>query len=105
MALKNLDVSSEPESNVEFLTQVSMDSRLKHDNLVELQGYYVEGNLFALAYEFAIIGLVPTIRYLHRGHLSLIQKAHKHSQLIAVSIYVNLGLLVIKDYSTDGSRF
>ena len=45
VALKMLDVSSKLESNVEFLTQVSMVSRLKHDNLVKLQGYCVKGSL------------------------------------------------------------
>ncbi|KAL9426857.1 hypothetical protein AB3S75_033608 [Citrus x aurantiifolia] len=34
VAVKRLDVSSEPESNVEFLTQVSVVSRLKHENLI-----------------------------------------------------------------------
>ncbi|KAH9671113.1 hypothetical protein KPL70_017226 [Citrus sinensis] len=48
VAVKKLDVSSEPESNVEFLTQ--------HENLVELLGYCVEGNLRVLAYEFATMG-------------------------------------------------
>ncbi|GAY64435.1 hypothetical protein CUMW_233590 [Citrus unshiu] len=56
VAVKKLDVSSEPESNVEFLTQVSVVSRLKHENLVELLGYCVEGNLRVLAYEFATMG-------------------------------------------------
>ncbi|KAL9426854.1 hypothetical protein AB3S75_033605 [Citrus x aurantiifolia] len=34
VAVKKLDVSSEPESNVEFFTQVSVVSRLKHENLI-----------------------------------------------------------------------
>ncbi|MED6130865.1 PTI1-like tyrosine-protein kinase 3 [Stylosanthes scabra] len=38
VAVKKLDVSSEPETNNEFLTQVSMVSRLKNDNFVELHG-------------------------------------------------------------------
>lgn len=36
--------------------QVSMVSRLKHDNVVELLGYCVDGNTRILAYEFATMG-------------------------------------------------
>ncbi|GAV69658.1 Pkinase_Tyr domain-containing protein, partial [Cephalotus follicularis] len=67
VAVKKLDVSSEPESNVEFLTQVSMVSRLKHDNLVELQGYCVEGNLRVLAYDFATMGSLHDILHGRKG--------------------------------------
>ncbi|XVF84458.1 hypothetical protein PTKIN_Ptkin17bG0038600 [Pterospermum kingtungense] len=67
VAVKKLDVSSEPESNVEFLTQVSVVSRLKHDNLVELQGYCVEGNLRVLAYEFATMGSLHDILHGRKG--------------------------------------
>ena len=61
VAVKKLDVSSEPESNNEFLTQVSMVSRLKNGNFVELHGYCVEGNLRVLAYEFATMGSLHDI--------------------------------------------
>jgi pto-interacting protein 1 len=33
-----------------------MVSRLKHDNVVELLGYCVDGNTRILAYEFATMG-------------------------------------------------
>ncbi|KAI8537640.1 hypothetical protein RHMOL_Rhmol09G0039900 [Rhododendron molle] len=67
VAVKKLDVSAEPESNVEFLTQVSMVSRLKHENLVELLGYCVEGNLRVLAYEFATMGSLHDILHGRKG--------------------------------------
>ncbi|KAM5570101.1 PTI1-like tyrosine-protein kinase 3 [Rosa sericea] len=67
VAVKKLDVASEPESNVEFLTQVSMVSRLRHDNLVELLGYCVEGSLRVLAYEFATMGSLHDILHGRKG--------------------------------------
>ncbi|KAL1083993.1 hypothetical protein V6Z11_D09G234400 [Gossypium hirsutum] len=52
---------------VAFLTQVSMVSRLKHDNFVELQGYCVEGNLRVLAYEFATMGSLHDVLHGRKG--------------------------------------
>ncbi|KAF9663270.1 hypothetical protein SADUNF_Sadunf17G0020800 [Salix dunnii] len=67
VAVKKLDVASEPETNVEFLTQVSMVSRLKNENVVELLGYCVEGNLRVLAYEFATMGSLHDILHGRKG--------------------------------------
>ncbi|PQQ19302.1 hypothetical protein Pyn_07074 [Prunus yedoensis var. nudiflora] len=67
VAVKKLDVASEPESNGEFLTQVSMVSRLKHENLVELLGYCVDGSLRVLAYEFATMGSLHDILHGRKG--------------------------------------
>ncbi|XP_041008820.1 pantoate--beta-alanine ligase [Juglans microcarpa x Juglans regia] len=52
------------------------------------------------------IGLVPTMGYLHEGHISLIKEAHKRTSLIVVSIYVNPGQFSpTEDLSTYPSDF
>ncbi|PPR80353.1 hypothetical protein GOBAR_AA40365 [Gossypium barbadense] len=61
-AIKKLDASKQPDD--EFLAQVSMVSRLKHENFVQLLGYCVDGNSRILAYEFASNGSLHDI--LHR---------------------------------------
>ncbi|XP_008802372.2 PTI1-like tyrosine-protein kinase 1 [Phoenix dactylifera] len=67
VALKKLDVSSEPESNNEFLTQVSMVSKLKHENVLEMVGYCVQGNLRLLAYEYATMGSLHDVLHGRKG--------------------------------------
>ncbi|KAE8658413.1 PTI1-like tyrosine-protein kinase 3 [Hibiscus syriacus] len=67
VAVKKLDVYSETHSDVEFLTQVSRVSKLKHDNFVELQGYCVEGNHRVLAYEFATMGSLQDVLHGRKG--------------------------------------
>lgn len=52
------------------------------------------------------VGLVPTMGYLHDGHVSLIREAHNHTDLIVVSIYVNPGQFSpSEDLSTYPSDF
>ncbi|KAH7576329.1 hypothetical protein ACOSQ2_003611 [Xanthoceras sorbifolium] len=52
------------------------------------------------------IGLVPTMGYLHEGHLSLINESHKRANVTVVSIYVNPGQFSpSEDLSTYPSDF
>ena len=52
------------------------------------------------------IGFVPTMGYLHQGHLCLVKQAQAHADLIVVSIYVNPGQFSpSEDLSTYPSDF
>lgn len=52
------------------------------------------------------IGLVPTMGFLHEGHISLVKEGHKHADVIVVSIYVNPGQFSpTEDLSTYPSDF
>ncbi|GMN52207.1 hypothetical protein TIFTF001_021354 [Ficus carica] len=64
-AIKKLDASKQPDE--EFLAQVSMVSRLKHENFVQLLGYCVDGNSRILAYEFASNGSLHDILHGRKG--------------------------------------
>ncbi|KAA8542994.1 hypothetical protein F0562_021511 [Nyssa sinensis] len=64
-AIKKLDACKQPDD--EFLAQVSMVSRLNHENFVELIGYCVDGNQRVLAYEFASNGSLHDILHGRKG--------------------------------------
>ncbi|CAH9069536.1 unnamed protein product [Cuscuta epithymum] len=64
-AIKNLDSSKQPED--EFLAEVSLVSRLKHENFVELLGYCIDGKQRVLAYEFASNGSLHDILHGRKG--------------------------------------
>uniref|UniRef100_A0A1D1ZE90 non-specific serine/threonine protein kinase n=2 Tax=Anthurium amnicola TaxID=1678845 RepID=A0A1D1ZE90_9ARAE len=63
--IKKLDASKQPDQ--EFLAQVSMVSRLKHENVIELLGYCVDGSLRVLAYEYATMGSLHDILHGRKG--------------------------------------
>ncbi|KAG4981706.1 hypothetical protein JHK87_026455 [Glycine soja] len=64
-AIKKLDASKQPDE--EFLAQVSMVSRLKHENFVQLLGYCIDGSSRILAYEFASNGSLHDILHGRKG--------------------------------------
>eukprot|EP00850_Spirogloea_muscicola_P006341 SM000030S11350 [mRNA] locus=s30:283905:286541:- [translate_table: standard] len=64
-AIKKLDASSQQDS--EFLAEVGLVSQLRHDNVVELLGYCVEGQMRVLAYEFAPLGSLHDIIHGRKG--------------------------------------
>ncbi|XP_018832534.1 pto-interacting protein 1-like isoform X2 [Juglans regia] len=64
-AIKKLDSSKQPAQ--EFLARVSMVSRLKHENVVRLLGYCVDGTLHILAYEYAPNGSLHDILHGRKG--------------------------------------
>eukprot|EP00250_Pteridium_aquilinum_P013161 c21168_g1_i1 orf=390-1478(-) len=66
-AIKKLDENNQQEVDNEFLAQVSVVSRLKHENVVELIGYCVEGSLRVLAFEFATMGSLHDILHGRKG--------------------------------------
>ncbi|MED6120130.1 cleavage polyadenylation factor subunit pti1 [Stylosanthes scabra] len=64
-AIKKLDASKQPDD--EFSVQVSMVSRLKHENFVQLLGYCIDGGSRVLAYEFAANGSLHDILHGRKG--------------------------------------
>ncbi|KAL1542007.1 non-specific serine/threonine protein kinase [Salvia divinorum] len=113
VAVKNFDHVHHTEQN--FLAQVSVVSNLKHENVIELLGYCVDGGLKALAYEFASLGTLheilhgvkgrgsaPVLSWPQRAKISL--EAAKGLNYIHQKAQIHLAIkssnvLLFKDYN------
>ncbi|OIW13321.1 hypothetical protein TanjilG_02841 [Lupinus angustifolius] len=65
-AIKKLDNSS-PEPDDDFANQLSVVSRLKHENFVELFGYCLEANNRILVYQYASMGSLHDVLHGRKG--------------------------------------
>ncbi|XP_015692102.1 PTI1-like tyrosine-protein kinase 3 [Oryza brachyantha] len=59
--VKKLEKPSKHASNIVFLKQLSVASRLKHENFVRLLGYTISGDLRVLVYEYASMGTLHDV--------------------------------------------
>lgn len=59
--VKKLEKPTKHASNVVFLKELSVASRLKHENFVRLLGYTISGDLRVLVYEFAAMGTLHDV--------------------------------------------
>ncbi|OWM78976.1 probable protein kinase At2g41970 isoform X2 [Punica granatum] len=66
-AIKKLDTSASQEPDSDFTAQLSVVSRLKHENFVELMGYCLEANNRILVYQFATKGSLHDILHGRKG--------------------------------------
>ncbi|CAN8295270.1 unnamed protein product [Cochlearia groenlandica] len=117
VSLKKLDVAQEAESDADFLSQVSMVSRLKHENLIKLLGFCVDGNLRVLAYEFATMGSLhdilhgPTLDWITRVKIAVdaakgLEYLHDKTQPSVIHRDIrSSNVLLFQDYKAKISDF
>ncbi|XP_031499332.1 probable protein kinase At2g41970 [Nymphaea colorata] len=66
-AIKKLDPSTSQEPDSDFAAQLSVVSRLKHENFVQLVGYCLEADNRILVYQFATMGSLHDVLHGRKG--------------------------------------
>ncbi|KAJ8899987.1 hypothetical protein K2173_024098 [Erythroxylum novogranatense] len=66
-AIKKLDTSTSQEPDSDFAAQVSVVSRLKHENFLELIGYCLEANNRILVFQYASMGSLHDVLHGRKG--------------------------------------
>ncbi|CAN6453741.1 unnamed protein product [Victoria cruziana] len=66
-AIKKLDPSTSQEPDSDFAAQLSVVSRLKHENFVQLLGYCLEADNRILVYQFATMGSLHDVLHGRKG--------------------------------------
>ncbi|XP_073007271.1 PTI1-like tyrosine-protein kinase 1 [Typha latifolia] len=67
VVVKKIDKPLKRANSTSIMTQISIISRLKHENFVEMLGYHVKGDLLLLAYEYASSGSLHDILHGRKG--------------------------------------
>lgn len=57
--------------------------------IIELQAAIRIGRIQEHPYKLLTVGFVPTMGYLHAGHVSLLKRARSDNDLVVLSIFVN----------------
>ncbi|KAI3876808.1 hypothetical protein MKX03_035997 [Papaver bracteatum] len=98
--VEDLDASTQSDQP-EPLTQVYMESRLKHDNVIELVGYHVDGSPCVPAYEFDTMGSLHDILHGGKGDIEGAEPGQVLSwdQRVKISVDVANGLRDLHDNS------
>ncbi|WVZ71670.1 hypothetical protein U9M48_020231, partial [Paspalum notatum var. saurae] len=87
-------VAGRTDFHIPLLLQVQAVSRLKHDNVVQLLGYCVDGNIRALIYEYSPIGSLHNI--LHGDVQLNLLLPHVLSLLLGAFWYARVNLMFFR---------
>lgn len=84
-AVKRSKHSHEHEGKTEFLAELSIIARLRHKNLVQLQGWCVEKGELLLVYDFMPNGSLDRLLYQETGEASLLNWSHRYNVAVGLA--------------------
>lgn len=73
------------EGKTEFLAELSIIARLRHKNLVQLQGWCVEKGELLLVYDFMPNGSLDRLLYQESGEASLLNWSHRYNVAVGLA--------------------